>query len=82
MNCCNNNKKHHEQEKSNHSNEGAQGCCGGRDVKHDSVNEHNNNSGIKQDYYTCPMHPEIKQDSPGKCPKCGGMDLVRKSSLF
>ncbi len=21
--------------------------------------------------YTCPMHPEIKQDSPGDCPKCG-----------
>ena len=34
-----------------------------------------------QDYYTCPMHPEIKQDKPGKCPKCGGMDLVKKSSL-
>lgn len=26
--------------------------------------------------YTCPMHPEIRQDHPGKCPKCGGMDLV------
>ena len=33
------------------------------------------------DYYTCPMHPEIKQDKPGKCPKCGGMELVKKSSL-
>lgn len=21
--------------------------------------------------YTCPMHPEIKQDKPGTCPKCG-----------
>ena len=21
--------------------------------------------------YTCPMHPEIVQDSPGTCPKCG-----------
>ncbi|WP_373072760.1 copper-translocating P-type ATPase [Sulfurimonas sp.] len=21
--------------------------------------------------YTCPMHPEIIQDSPGSCPKCG-----------
>ena len=21
--------------------------------------------------YTCPMHPEIKQDKPGDCPKCG-----------
>lgn len=25
--------------------------------------------------YTCPMHPEIKQDHPGNCPKCG-MDLI------
>ncbi len=25
--------------------------------------------------YTCPMHPEVKQDHPGSCPKCG-MDLV------
>jgi Cu2+-exporting ATPase len=25
--------------------------------------------------YTCPMHPEVIKDSPGKCPKCG-MDLV------
>jgi len=21
--------------------------------------------------YTCPMHPEIQQDKPGSCPKCG-----------
>ena len=21
--------------------------------------------------YTCPMHPEIRQDQPGACPKCG-----------
>ena len=25
--------------------------------------------------YVCPMHPEIKQKTPGKCPKCG-MTLV------
>lgn len=24
--------------------------------------------------YSCPMHPEVKSDKPGKCPKCG-MDL-------
>ncbi len=22
-------------------------------------------------FYTCPMHPEIRQDHPGTCPKCG-----------
>ena len=27
--------------------------------------------------YTCPMHPEIVSDKPGKCPKCG-MALVPK----
>src|SRR5262245_39124666 len=21
--------------------------------------------------YTCPMHPEVRQDRPGACPKCG-----------
>ncbi|WP_185151928.1 multicopper oxidase domain-containing protein [Chryseobacterium vaccae] len=25
--------------------------------------------------YTCPMHPEVTSDKPGKCPKCG-MELV------
>lgn len=25
--------------------------------------------------YTCPMHPDVKQDAPGTCPVCG-MDLV------
>lgn len=27
--------------------------------------------------YVCPMHPEVRQGSPGKCPKCG-MDLERR----
>ncbi len=27
-------------------------------------------------YYTCPMHPQIHQDGPGKCPICH-MDLVK-----
>jgi Cu2+-exporting ATPase len=25
--------------------------------------------------YSCPMHPEVIKDAPGKCPKCG-MKLV------
>ena len=27
--------------------------------------------------YTCPMHPDVKSDKPGKCPKCG-MNLEKK----
>jgi hypothetical protein len=27
--------------------------------------------------YTCKMHPEVVQDTPGNCPKCG-MALVQK----
>ncbi len=30
--------------------------------------------------YTCPMHPEIEQNKPGRCPKCG-MKLVAKENL-
>jgi FtsP/CotA-like multicopper oxidase with cupredoxin domain len=29
--------------------------------------------------YVCPMHPEISQDEPGKCPKCG-MTLLAQSA--
>src|SRR3989338_3241742 len=29
--------------------------------------------------YTCPMHPEIRQDQSGSCPKCG-MRLIKKDS--
>ena len=27
--------------------------------------------------YTCSMHPEVVQDKPGRCPKCG-MKLIEK----
>ncbi len=30
--------------------------------------------------YTCPMHPEVTSNKPGKCPKCG-MALVEKKPI-
>lgn len=37
----------------------------------------NNNRSTKT-IYTCTMHPEVQQASPGKCPKCG-MTLIKKT---
>ncbi len=33
--------------------------------------------GNAEAVYTCPMHPEVQQAKPGKCPKCG-MNLEKK----
>jgi hypothetical protein len=30
--------------------------------------------------YTCPMHPEVVTDKPGKCPKCGKTLVEKKGS--
>ena len=31
--------------------------------------------------HSCPMHREIHQSAPGKCPKCG-MDLLPEGTRF
>jgi hypothetical protein len=31
--------------------------------------------------YVCPMHSDVRQDSPGKCPTCG-MDLLPEGTRF
>ncbi|WP_216368542.1 heavy metal-binding domain-containing protein [Limnovirga soli] len=36
-------------------------------------------TGVK---YTCPMHPEIISDTPGKCPKCGMKLVEMKDTLM
>src|SRR3989344_694948 len=44
------------------------------------MNNHNHNSHENsKTIYTCPMHPEVKQDTPGSCPKCG-MRLIKSET--
>jgi Heavy metal binding domain len=31
--------------------------------------------------YICPMHSDVRQAEPGKCPKCG-MDLLAEGTRF
>lgn len=39
-------------------------------------------TSMKQDSvkYTCPMHPEVVMNKPGKCPKCGMALEVKKDT--
>lgn len=52
----------------------------GKLVSRDGINMIANAELVKSEAatsYTCPMHPEVITDKPGKCPKCG-MNLVKK----
>ena len=49
----------------------------------DVIQANQNNQGSvlnTSKVYTCPMHPEVLSDNPGKCPKCG-MELVAQNSV-
>jgi hypothetical protein len=50
-------------------------CGGGGTVK---KTENTTISNDNKEEYTCPMHPEVKSDKPGKCPTCG-MELEKKA---
>ncbi len=43
-------------------------CCGGSGSDHPRPPAGSTDNSMK---YTCPMHPEIVEDAPGDCPKCG-----------
>lgn len=34
----------------------------------------------QQKIYTCPMHPDVQQTKPGKCPRCGMTLELQKES--
>ena len=40
---------------------------------------HQHHEASEHTIYTCPMHPELRQEGPGDCPKCG-MHLVPEGS--
>lgn len=42
---------------------------------HKEVTMHADQPQTESTVYTCPMHPEVRQNQPGRCPKCG-MHLV------
>jgi hypothetical protein len=52
-------------------------CKGNENKQPQSSNDSIKKDSVRTEY-TCPMHPEIVTDKPGKCPRCG-MDLEPKS---
>lgn len=50
-----------------------------QDKIHEGHEEHEGHEGTTpgKAFYTCPMHPEVKSDKPGNCPKCN-MRLERR----
>jgi len=55
------------------------GCS--NEAGNNARNEHDHASEQNATKYTCPMHPQIVQDNPGKCPICG-MDLVKVNKNY
>ena len=53
----------------------AASCCGGHAHQHAHSAPVPAATAATGARYTCPMHPEVMQDGPGDCPKCG-MALV------
>ena len=48
-------------------------ACGGSAPTAPAAHDHGAHA-----VWTCPMHPQVRQDTPGRCPMCG-MDLVAVS---
>ncbi|MDR0814993.1 MAG: efflux RND transporter periplasmic adaptor subunit [Bacteroidales bacterium] len=46
----------------------------------DGHSEHQHDAAAEAQTWTCSMHPQIRQDKPGKCPLCA-MDLIPVQSM-
>lgn len=58
-------------------NETAHGCCSPVSAVDHSKHDQNKMKKDSSGTYTCPMHPEIRKDGLGSCPKCGmGLELA------
>ncbi len=56
--------------------------CGSSGTKENKPQKTEQSGMQKSDsiYYTCEMHPEVRSDKPGECPKCG-MKLIRSDEI-
>lgn len=52
-------------------------CCGHCGGKGKSKSNPSPPFSAVEAVYVCPMHSDVRQASPGKCPKCG-MELERQ----
>lgn len=52
--------------------------CKGNENKQETGDRDTVKTNTVKTEYTCPMHPEVISDKPGRCPQCG-MDLEVKS---
>jgi len=54
---------------------------GGSAASAESQETSQTHGAAKPGQYTCPMHPEMVSDTPGKCPKCGmNLEKVQEQS--
>lgn len=57
------------------------GVSSSTEKQHRMRGAHKKSEAFTEKTYVCPEHPEIKRDSPGKCPKTG-MPLKEKRTLM
>jgi uncharacterized paraquat-inducible protein A len=52
-----------------------------QEKKHDDTKHEHMDMAKDKAMYTCSMHPEVKSDKPGECPKCG-MELKKMAKAY